>query len=78
MKGLSLLWHHGEFAARTEVERDPECRRVLQERQKEGWLPQVELYDDVTKFKPIPREADGATAGFPCQVLGSEPCVSWQ
>jgi len=55
------------------VELEPYCRRVLLQRQREGWLPRFPIWDDVTTFdgKPWRGKVDIVAGGFPCQDISS-------
>lgn len=67
--GGMLLGHHCVGA----VEIDPYCRRVLEQRQRDGILEQFPIFDDVRTFKA--REwrgrVDVVCGGFPCQPWSS-------
>ena len=51
------------------VELDAYCRKVLQARQADGWLPQFPIYEDVRKFDGTAwrGRVDVVAGGFPCQ-----------
>jgi len=51
------------------VEIDAYCRKVLQARQADGWLPQFPIYEDVQKFDGTAwrGRVDVVAGGFPCQ-----------
>jgi DNA (cytosine-5)-methyltransferase 1 len=51
------------------VELDAYCRKVLQARQADGWLPQFAIYEDVRKFDGTDwrGRVDVVAGGFPCQ-----------
>lgn len=65
--GGELLGHHCVGG----VEIDKYCQTVLKQRQKDGWMEEFDIYDDITKL-------DGADfkgkfhilcGGFPCQAF---------
>ena len=51
------------------VEIDKYCRKVLEARQADGWLPEFPIYEDVRQFdgKPWRGKVDVVAGGFPCQ-----------
>ena len=51
------------------VEIDKYCRKVLEARQADGWLPEFPIYEDVRQFdgKPWRGRVDVVAGGFPCQ-----------
>lgn len=51
------------------VELDVYCRKVLKARQRDGWLPDFPIYEDVRQFdgKPWRGKVDVVAGGFPCQ-----------
>jgi DNA (cytosine-5)-methyltransferase 1 len=51
------------------VELDAYCRKVLQARQADGWLPQFPIYEDVREFDGTAwrGRVDVVAGGFPCQ-----------
>ena len=51
------------------VELDAYCRKVLESRQADGWLPEFPIYEDVREFdgKPWRGRVDVVAGGFPCQ-----------
>ena len=51
------------------VEIDAYCRKVLEARQRDGWLPYFPIYEDVRQFdgKPWRGKVDVVAGGFPCQ-----------
>lgn len=51
------------------VELDPFCRRVLRQRQADGWLPEFPIFNDVKEFigDEIKKRVDCISGGFPCQ-----------
>ena len=51
------------------VEIDAYCRKVLEARQRDGWLPHFPIYEDVRQFdgKPWRGKVDVVAGGFPCQ-----------
>lgn len=55
------------------VEIDPFCRKVLQMRQEEGWLPRFPIFEDVRSFRgdEIQKRVDCVSGGFPCQDISS-------
>lgn len=55
------------------VELDPYCRRVLQERQTDGFLPAFPIHDDIRSFdaRPWRGRVDVVCGGFPCQPWSS-------
>ncbi len=55
------------------VEIDPFCRKVLQMRQDEGWLPKFPIFEDVRSFNgsEIKEKVDCVCGGFPCQDISS-------
>ena len=54
---------------RGQVECDEYCREVLRSRMREGHLHEAEIKTDVRHFHPLPHEAQGLIAGFPCQAV---------
>ena len=67
--GGILLGHHPVCA----VEIEPYCRRVLLQRQRDGVLPRVPIWDDVRTFdgRPWRGRADVVCGGFPCQDIST-------
>jgi DNA (cytosine-5)-methyltransferase 1 len=61
-----LLLGHTPVCA---VEVDAYCRKVLEARQADGWLPEFPIYEDVREFdgKPWRGRVDVVAGGFPCQ-----------
>ncbi|PCJ25635.1 MAG: DNA cytosine methyltransferase [Rickettsiales bacterium] len=55
------------------VELDPYCRRVLLQRQHDGWLDRFPIWDDVRTFdgRPWGGRCDIVSGGFPCQDISS-------
>ena len=55
------------------VEIDPFCREVLRARQRDGWLPEFEIFGDIKKFngKPFRGKVDCISGGFPCQDISA-------
>ena len=53
------------------VEIDEYCKKVLQQRQKDGWMPEFPIYDDITKLngKDFDGSFDILCGGFPCQAF---------
>ena len=53
------------------VEIDEYCKKVLKQRQKDGWMPEFPRYDDITKLNG--KEFDGTydilCGGYPCQAF---------
>jgi len=51
------------------VELDAYCRKVLEARQRDGWLPEFPIYEDVRQFdgKAWRGKVDVVAGGFPCQ-----------
>lgn len=55
------------------VEIDPYCRKVLLQRQADGYLGHFPIWDDIRTFNGIPwrGEIDVISGGFPCQDISS-------
>lgn len=53
------------------VEIDEYCKKVLRQRQKDGWMPEFPIYDDITKLngKDFDGTFDILCGGFPCQAF---------
>lgn len=53
------------------VEKEPFCRQVLLQRQRDGLLPKFPIWDDITTFdgKPWRGLVDIVAGGFPCQDI---------
>ena len=53
------------------VEIDEYCKKVLCQRQKDGWMPEFPIYDDITKLngKDFEGAFDILCGGFPCQAF---------
>lgn len=53
------------------VEIDEYCKKVLKQRQKDGWMPEFPIYDDITKLngKDFDGTFDVLCGGFPCQAF---------
>lgn len=53
------------------VEIDEYCKKVLQQRQKDGWMPEFPIYDDITELngKDFEGTFDILCGGFPCQAF---------
>ena len=53
------------------VEIDPFCREVLKARQRDGWLPEFEIFEDVRDFNgtDFRGKVDCICGGFPCQDI---------
>lgn len=53
------------------VEIDEYCKKVLQQRQKDGWMSEFPIYDDITKLngKDFDGTFDILCGGFPCQAF---------
>lgn len=53
------------------VEIDNYCKKVLRQRQLDGWMPQFPIYDDVTQIdgKDFIDSFDILCGGFPCQAF---------
>ena len=65
-----MMMGHTPVAA---VEIEPFCREILRARQRDGWLPPFEIYDDVREFdgKPYRGKVDCLCGGFPCQDISA-------
>lgn len=63
-----MMLGHTPVAA---VEIDPFCREVLKARQRDGWLPEFEIFEDVRDFngKDFRGKVDCICGGFPCQDI---------
>ena len=56
------------------VEQDPDCCRVLRARVKDGWFPELYVWEgDIRLFDPSPWKGrvDCIHAGFPCQDISA-------
>lgn len=55
------------------VEIDDFCKKVLRQRQADGWLDRFELYDDVTTLdgRQFRGQFDVVCGGFPCQAFST-------
>ena len=55
------------------VEIDEFCKRILRQRQADGWMEPFEIYDDITKLdgKDFRDTFDVLCGGFPCQAFSS-------
>lgn len=53
------------------VEIDDFCKKVLIQRQKDGWMPTFPIYNDITKLdgKDFKGQFDILCGGFPCQAF---------
>lgn len=53
------------------VEINDFCKKVLLQRQKDGWMDSFPIYDDITKLdgKPFKGKFDVCCGGFPCQAF---------
>ena len=53
------------------VELAPACRRILLDRQRDGFLPRFPIWDDIRTFdgRPWAGHVDIVTGGFPCQDI---------
>ena len=68
------------FRRSSQVEIDPFARSVIAARQKEGHLPSVPVFEDITTFVPTKcggdiAEAKGMVGGFPCQACSFCHCA---
>lgn len=63
-----MMLGHTPVAA---VEIDPFCREVLKARQRDGWLPEFEIFEDVREFDGTKwrGKVDCICGGFPCQDI---------
>ena len=63
-----MMLGHTPVAA---VEIDPFCREVLKARQRDGWLPEFEIFEDVRDFngRSFRGKVDCICGGFPCQDI---------
>ena len=57
----------------TEVEADPFCQRIIEQRGKEGFVPQVPIFPDICTLKmadvaELGEDPEGFLGGFPCQA----------
>lgn len=55
------------------MEADPYCRKVIEQRAKEGFVPQAPLFEDICCFKMSDLkdqdlDPDGIMGGWPCQA----------
>lgn len=54
------------------VEIDEYCRKVLKQRQADGWLPKFPVYTDVKEYTGYEvEEVDMVCGGFPCQDISA-------
>lgn len=53
------------------VEIDKFCKKILRQRQQDGWMPEFPIYDDVTKIdgSDFKGQFDILCGGFPCQAF---------
>lgn len=53
------------------VEIDEFCKKILRQRQQDGWMPDFPIYDDVTKINgsDFVGKFDVLCGGFPCQAF---------
>lgn len=67
--GGEILGHH----CCAGVEIDDFCKRVLLQRQNDGWLPEFPLYDDIRTLdgKVFKNGFDVLCGGFPCQAFST-------